>query len=85
MCYKNRTDDVLATVSLEYIDSLPTLCYPHYTCPSSGHFATIAGDALIPYDNLPVPHHSLLGAIHIVEWSGRLGTALRHDVTLDPA
>ena len=31
----------LSLVSLEYIDSLPTLCYPHYTRPVAGHFATI--------------------------------------------
>jgi hypothetical protein len=28
-------------ISLEYVDSLPTLCYPHWTRPLSGHFATI--------------------------------------------
>ena len=68
------------------IDSLPTLCYPKWTRPPTGHFV----DNNLVTRQFPMTicrsiDHALLRVIRIVEWSGRLCAALRRAATLDPA
>jgi len=68
------------------IDSLPTLCYPHWSRPRIdwGRFITLAGDARIPYDDLPILDYALPRVIWTVEELGRLGAALRRVIVMYP-